>query len=60
MVRDLDEERLLDIARAHRLSVFEAYLELASRENVPLATLDEALARAARAEQLALVAGETK
>lgn len=57
----INEERLLDIARAHRLSVYDAaYLELASRENVPLATLDRALAGAARADHLALVADEIK
>jgi hypothetical protein len=34
--------------------------ELASRENVPIATLNEALARAARAEHIALMADELK
>jgi predicted nucleic acid-binding protein len=39
------DERLLGPARAHRLRVYDAaYLALAARENVPLATLDEALA----------------
>ena len=43
----------LALARRHTLSVYDAaYLELASRENVPLATLDEALARAARKVRL--------
>jgi len=52
----INEDRLLEIARTHRLSVYDAaYLELASRENVPLATLDRALADAARAEQVALL-----
>ncbi len=40
---------LLPLARAHRLSVYDAaYLELAGREGLPLATLDESLAAAAR------------
>lgn len=52
----INEDRLLAIARAHRLSVYDAaYLELALRENVPLATLDGALAAAARAEQAVLL-----
>jgi len=39
------------LARRHRLTVYDAaYLELAQREGVPLATLDGALAAAARAE----------
>lgn len=38
----------LAMARAHRLSAYDAaYLELAAREGVRLATLDEALSRAA-------------
>ncbi|MGQ0443787.1 MAG: hypothetical protein ACT4O2_01345 [Beijerinckiaceae bacterium] len=35
-----------------------AYLELASRENAPLATLDRRLARAARAERLSFVGSD--
>jgi predicted nucleic acid-binding protein len=55
----IDEDRLLGIARAHRLSVYDsAYLELAARENLPLATLDGALAGAARVEKVALMSGE--
>lgn len=39
------------LARTHRLSVYNAlYLELALRANAPLATLDNALVAAARAE----------
>lgn len=50
-----DEEALLGIARRHRLSVYDAaYLELAQRERIPLATLDGALASAARTEQVPL------
>ena len=41
----------LRLARLHRLSVYDArYLELAVREQRPLATLDRRLARAAVAE----------
>jgi predicted nucleic acid-binding protein len=51
-----DEQSVLDLARRHRLTVYDAaYLELAKREALPLATLDTALARAARAEKLALI-----
>ena len=46
-----DERRVMALARRHRLTVYDAaYLELAQREGVPLATLDGALAAAARAE----------
>jgi predicted nucleic acid-binding protein len=52
------DERLLGPARAHRLSVYDAaYLALAARKNVPLATLDEALA-AGRASGFAPRLGE--
>lgn len=52
-----DGAAVLALARAHRLSVYDAaYLELAQRVAAPLATLDAALARAARAEGLALIA----
>ncbi len=45
------EDEVLRLARAHRLSVYDAaYLELARRERLPLATLDRELAGAARAE----------
>jgi predicted nucleic acid-binding protein len=48
---------LLDLARRHNLSFYDAaYLELAQRENIALATLDQALARAAAAEGVPLVA----
>ena len=43
------------LARTHRLSMYDAmYLELAQRSDAPLATLDEALARAAGAAGLAV------
>ena len=44
-----DEAALLSLARSHRLSVYDAaYLELAHREALPLATLDAALRKAAK------------
>lgn len=43
----------LDLARRHHLSFYDAlYLELALRRDIPLATLDSALDRAASAEGL--------
>jgi predicted nucleic acid-binding protein len=54
--RSPDENALLRLARAHRLSVYDAaYLELAQREGLPLATLDPDLRRAAAGEGVALV-----
>ena len=53
-----DEPALLALARRHRLTVYDAaYLELAGRLGIPLATLDSDLANAARAEGIALVGG---
>ena len=50
------ETGVLTLARRHRLTVYDAaYLELALREALPMATLDEALAGAARAEGMSLV-----
>jgi predicted nucleic acid-binding protein len=44
------------LAHRHRLSVYDAaYLELAIRRDVPLATLDSALRIAARAESVELL-----
>jgi predicted nucleic acid-binding protein len=43
-----NELAVLTIARRHKLTVYDAaYLELAQRKNLPLATLDHALAKAA-------------
>src|SRR5215831_6604401 len=43
-----NEAEVLRLARTHRLSVYDAaYLELAERELLPLATLDSDLAKAA-------------
>ena len=45
--RDRD---VLDFARAHQLTVYDAsYLELAHRRRAPLATVDRAIIRAAKA-----------
>ena len=53
-----DENGVLRLARAHRLSVYDAaYLELAQREGLPLATLDADLRKAAADEGVALVSG---
>jgi predicted nucleic acid-binding protein len=48
--------RLFDLARRHRLTFYDAaYIELAKRERVALATLDDRLAKAAVAEGVPLV-----
>jgi len=48
-----NEGEVLRIARDHRLTVYDAaYLELAKRASIPLATLDTDLIRAARAESI--------
>jgi predicted nucleic acid-binding protein len=52
----LDEAMVIKLARRHRLTVYDAaYLELALRERLPLATLDASLAEAARREGVAVV-----
>ncbi len=54
--RTPDEGSVLTLARQQRLSVYDAaYLELAQRDGVPLATLDGALADAARATNVPLI-----
>jgi predicted nucleic acid-binding protein len=54
--RSPDEADVLMLARRRQLSVYDAaYLELARRERLPLATLDAALATAARAERAVLL-----
>ena len=53
-----DEGAVLRLARAHRLSVYDAaYLELAQREGLHLATLDAELRKAAACEGVALISG---
>jgi predicted nucleic acid-binding protein len=55
--RDPGESAVLRLARAHRLSVYDAaYLDLAQREGIPLATLDADLQKAAARERVALLA----
>jgi predicted nucleic acid-binding protein len=50
-----DESAVLRLARTHRLSVYDAaYLELAQREGLPLATLDADLKKAATGEGVVL------
>lgn len=45
---------VLDLARHHQLSVYDAaYLELALREGVPLASLDDSLVSAAKSIKVA-------
>lgn len=49
------EAIVLDLARRHGLTVYDAaYLELAQRKQVPLATLDDALIRATKKAGVAL------
>lgn len=49
---------VMALARKHTVTAYDAaYLELALREGVALATLDQALARAARAEGVKLIEG---
>ena len=50
------EELVFALAQRHRLTFYDAaYLELAQRENIALATLDQVLARAAVAERVPLI-----
>lgn len=45
----------LNLARQYRLTIYDAsYLELAMRNNLPLATLDDALRKAAKASGISL------
>jgi predicted nucleic acid-binding protein len=51
-----DEAKLLDLSRRYRLTVYDAaYLEVAHRHGIPLATTDNALRGAARRIGVALV-----
>lgn len=51
-----NEAGVLALARRHRLTVYDAaYLELALRQDLPIATLEMPLAAAARAEGVALI-----
>ena len=54
--RSPDESAIVMLARRHRLTVYDAaYLELALREGLELATLDATLADAARREGVAVI-----
>lgn len=54
--RSPEEASVLALARRHRLTVFDAaYLELAQREGLPLASLDSALQGAAAASGVSLL-----
>lgn len=54
--READQVGVLDLARKHRLTAYDAsYLELARRLGAPLAPLDGRLARAARSETVVLL-----
>jgi predicted nucleic acid-binding protein len=54
--RTPDEAVVLALIRRHRLTVYDAaYLELAQRDDIPLATLDTDLASAAQAEGVILI-----
>ncbi len=47
---------VIQVATKHRLTIYDAaYLELAQRMGLPLATLDRDLQKAARAEQVLLI-----
>lgn len=53
-----DEGSVLRLARTRRLSVYDAaYLELAQREGLPLATLDADLRKAAAGEAVMVLTG---
>jgi predicted nucleic acid-binding protein len=53
---EVDEDALMQLARRRGLTIYDAaYLELALRLQCPLATLDVALAKAARAEKAQLI-----
>ena len=54
-----DETAVLTLARRYRLTVYDAaYLEVAMRLALPLATLDEELATVARSEGVPLIGEE--
>jgi len=53
---DLAHLTLADLARQHHLTVYDAaYLEVATRLSLPLATLDEPRCSAARAQRVTLL-----
>ncbi len=53
---DFDSGIIMDLARAHHLTIYDAaYLSLAIRETIPLATLDRKLGAAAAALNIPLL-----
>ena len=53
---DHDDRGVLDLARRHGLSVYDAaYLEVAARRGLPIASLDLRLHQAAAANRIALI-----
>jgi predicted nucleic acid-binding protein len=51
-----DDAPIMELARRHNLSLYDAcYVDLAQQRALPLATFDQAMARAAAAEGIALV-----
>ncbi|OYQ32829.1 hypothetical protein CHU95_18975 [Niveispirillum lacus] len=51
-----DSDNIMALARKNRLTIYDAaYLELAQREIIPLATLDDALISAAASEGVVLI-----
>lgn len=51
-----DDRAILRLARGHSLTVYDAaYVELAGRAGCPLATLDDEMAKAAKAEDIPLI-----
>jgi predicted nucleic acid-binding protein len=60
MDHEPDETALMTLARTHQLTAYDAaYLELALRQNLPLATLDGDLTRAARAEGVTVIGDQS-
>ena len=57
--RDHDEGTILNLARSHELSVYDAaYLEVAQRRGLPLATLDDRLRNAATSTRITVFGGQ--
>ena len=53
---DHDDRGVLDLARRHGLSVYDAaYLEVAARRRLPIASLDRRLRQAAAVNRIALI-----
>jgi predicted nucleic acid-binding protein len=50
---------MFQLSRQHRLTLYDAaYLELAARRRIPLATLDRAVEKAARNERVMLLGSD--